>query len=151
MGESPVSTKALKIRAPVGSLLLGDKDFIKKARRLRKVFGGGMRQVGFLAGAGLFALKNNVSRLKEDHIKAKQLEEVLHTLPYVESILPVYTNIIIFNLKKEIISGENFEKKLLEKKIKISAFGKQTIRFVTHLDYTEDMLISTIAALKSVC
>jgi threonine aldolase len=137
--------------APVGSLLLGHTDFIKKARRVRKVFGGGMRQAGFLAGAGLFALKNNVSRLKEDHLKAKQLESVLLTLPCVESILPVYTNIIIFNVKKEMISGENFEKKLFEKNIKISAFGKQTIRFVTHLDYTDSMLNRTIDVLKSIC
>lgn len=137
--------------APVGSLLLGDTDFIKKARRYRKVFGGGMRQAGFLAGAGLFALKNNISRLKEDHLKAKLLEETLSALPYVESILPVYTNIVIFNLKKEIITGEQFEKKLAEKNIKISAFGKHTIRFVTHLDFTDSMLNRTIDVLKSVC
>lgn len=87
--------------APVGSLLLGDTVFIKKARRYRKVFGGGMRQAGFLAGAGLFALKNNIPRLKDDHTKAKQLEEVLSSLSYVDSILPVYTNIVIFNLKKK--------------------------------------------------
>lgn len=137
--------------APVGSLLLGDADFIKKARRYRKVFGGGMRQAGFLAGAGLFALKNNISRLKEDHAKASQLEGVLSSLSYVDSILPVYTNIVIFNLKKEIITGEQFEKKLAEKNIKISAFGKHTIRFVTHLDFTDSMLNRTIEVLKSVC
>lgn len=137
--------------APVGSVLLGDKEFIKQARRYRKVFGGGMRQAGFLAAAGLFALKNNISRLKEDHRKAKQLETELKQLPYVESILPVYTNIVIFNLKKDKIAGDQFEKKLTEKGIKISAFGKQTIRFVTHLDYTDDMLSRTIEVLKTVC
>ncbi len=137
--------------APVGSILLGDKEFIKQARRIRKIFGGGMRQAGILAAAGLFALKNNVNRLKDDHVKAKKLEQELIKLNYVESVLPVYTNIIIFNLKRGIISGEAFEKKLAEKNIKISAFGKQTIRFVTHLDYTDEMLNATIEVLKAVC
>jgi len=134
--------------APVGSLLLGDAAFIKQARRIRKLFGGGMRQAGILAAAGLYALQNNVARLKEDHIKAKKLEQELRHLNFVESILPVYTNIVIFNLKKEIISGEQFEKKLAEENIKISAFGKQTIRFVTHLDFTDEMLNRTVEVLK---
>jgi threonine aldolase len=137
--------------APIGSLLLGDAAFIKKARRVRKIMGGGMRQAGFLAAAGLYALRNNISRLKEDHARAKKLEQELRSLPYVESILPVYTNIVIFNLKKEIMSGEQFEKKLAEKNIKISAFGKQTVRLVTHLDYTDDMLNKTFEAMRSVC
>jgi threonine aldolase len=135
--------------APVGSLLLGDKAFIKKARKIRKVFGGGMRQAGILAAAGLFALKNNVHRLKEDHSKAKQLESVLKSLSYVESILPVYTNIVIFTLKKEIMTGEGFERKLADNNIKVSAFGKNTIRFVTHLDFTEEMLHKAVTVLKS--
>ncbi|MCW3077923.1 MAG: Threonine aldolase [Bacteroidetes bacterium] len=134
--------------APVGSLLLGTRAHIKKGRKIRKVLGGGMRQAGFLAAAGLYALKNNLTRLKEDHKKAKQLEAVLKTLPYVESILPVYTNIIIFNLKKDKYTGAEFEKKLSEKNIKIAAFGKQTIRFVTHLDFTNEMLEQTIKVLK---
>ncbi|MDX2173884.1 MAG: GntG family PLP-dependent aldolase [Bacteroidota bacterium] len=134
--------------APVGSLLLGDKDFIKNARRLRKVFGGGMRQAGFLAAAGLHALKNNITRLKDDHQRAKQLESVLLNLNYIESVLPVYTNIVIFNLKKELITGDEFQQKLAEQNIKIAAFGKHTIRMVTHLDFTDDMLAQTIAVLK---
>jgi len=135
--------------APVGSLLLGSKDFIKKARRIRKVFGGGMRQAGFLAAAGLYALKNNLKRLKEDHAKAKIIEAELKKLSYVESVLPVYTNIVIFNLKKDKYTGEQFEKTLASKNIKLAAFGKQTIRFVTHLDFTDEMLSKTISALKS--
>jgi threonine aldolase len=134
--------------APVGSLLLGNSSFIREARRVRKMFGGGMRQAGFLAAGGLYALKNNVSRLKEDHSRAKKIEAVLLTLPFVESVLPVYTNIIIFNLKKEMISGETFEKKLAEHHIKVSSFGKQNIRMVTHLDFTESMLEKTIAVLS---
>ena len=136
--------------APVGSILLGDKEFIKKARRIRKVFGGGMRQSGILAAAGLFALKNNVTRLKEDHIRAKKLENELLKLNYVESVLPVYTNIVIFNLKADIISGNIFENKLAEHNIKISAFGKNTIRMVTHLDFDDEMLNKTIELLKQI-
>lgn len=134
--------------APVGSLLIGDKDFIKKARRFRKVFGGGMRQAGFLAAAGLYALKNNITRLKEDHQKAKIIEAELKQLPYIESVLPVYTNIVIFNLKKEKFTGEEFERKLAEKNIKIAAFGKQTIRMVTHLDFDDAMLTQTLKVMK---
>ncbi len=134
--------------APVGSLLLGDSDFIKHARRVRKVFGGGMRQAGFLAAAGLYALKNNVERLKHDHQRAKQLETELLKLNYIESVLPVYTNIVIFNLKKELITGTEFQNKLAENNIKIAAFGKHTIRMVTHLDFTNDMLVETLKVLK---
>jgi len=135
--------------APVGSLLLGSSAHIKKARKIRKVFGGGMRQGGFLAAAGLFALQNNISRLQEDHLRAKKLSEVLEAMPYVNKVLPVYTNIVIFNLKPEIISGENFEKQLAANGVKISAFGKDTIRMVTHLDFNEEQLEYTIQVLKS--
>jgi threonine aldolase len=135
--------------APVGSLLLGDKISIKNARRIRKVFGGGMRQAGIIAAAGLYALKNNVTRLKEDHKKAKQLEDLLKKADYIESVLPVYTNIIIFNLKKEVMSGGDFEKKLGERNIKVSSFGKDTIRMVTHLDYTDEMHARTMEVLRN--
>jgi len=136
--------------APVGSLLLGDNEFIKKGRRVRKVLGGGMRQAGILAAAGKFALQNNVSRLHEDHAKAKRIEQVLRTLPYVESLLPVYTNILIFNVKADLISGDALEKKLAAKNIRISAFGKQTIRMVTHLDVLDEMVENVCAALREV-
>jgi len=136
--------------APVGSLLLGDHEFIKSARRVRKLFGGGMRQAGILAAAGLYALKNNVARLKEDHSKAKLIEKELSALPFVESVLPVYTNIVIFNLDKTLITGEAFEKLLAKNNIKISAFGKQTIRLVTHLDFTDEMLQTTLKVLKEI-
>jgi threonine aldolase len=135
--------------APVGSLLLADKDLIREARRVRKVFGGGMRQAGVIAAAGLYALKNNIGRLSEDHARAKKLGEALRNAPYVESVLPVYTNIVIFNLKKEKYSGEAFEKAMAARQIKISSFGKQTIRMVTHLDFTDDMLQQTLSALRS--
>ena len=133
--------------APVGSLLLGSTEFIKKARRVRKVFGGGMRQAGFLAAAGIYALDNNINRLKEDHLRAKQIESVLKTLPYIESVLPVDTNIIIFNLTDK-YTAVSFEEALKPYNIKLAAFGKQTIRFVTHLDFTDDMLEVVIDVLK---
>lgn len=134
---------------PAGSVLIGTKEFIKKARRVRKVFGGGMRQAGILAAAGIYALDNNVTRLKEDHIRAKKIEGILKSLPYVTSILPVDSNILIFDIDTK-ISGADFEKKLLENNIKIAAFGKQTIRFVTHMDFTDDMLEKTEKVLKSI-
>ena len=135
--------------APVGSLLLGTTDFIKKARRVRKVFGGGMRQAGFLAAAGIYALDNNVNRLTEDHQRAKHIETILTGLPYVESSLPVDTNIIIFNLSPN-LKLEVFESKLKEQGIKMSAFGKQTVRFVTHLDFTDEMLMKLESVLKGI-
>lgn len=133
--------------APVGSVVLGDKQFIAKARRVRKVFGGGMRQAGYLAAAGIFALDNHVERLKDDHKRAKELGGIMLGLNYVDSVLPVDTNIIIFNLNDK-IKPEDFVKKLADNNIKAVGFGKQAIRFVTHLDFTDEMLEKTISVLK---
>ena len=133
---------------PIGSLLLGDKEFIYKSRRLRKVFGGGMRQAGFIAAAGRFALKNNIERLKEDHLKAKQIEQMLSTKNYIESVLPVQTNIIIFKLKSEIHTNK-FLEHLLQNNIKTVSSGPQTIRLVTHLDIKNDDLNRVEEALNS--
>ena len=135
--------------APVGSLLLGNKEFIRKARRVRKVFGGGMRQAGYLAAAGIYALDNHVERLKEDHQRAKLLEKIVSRLDYVDNVIPVYTNIVIFNLKKD-IQAQAYVEKLAAAGIKSSGFGKQAIRFVTHLDYTDDMLGKTEEILKKI-
>lgn len=134
---------------PAGSVLLGKKDFIKKARRVRKVLGGGMRQAGYIAAAGIYALNNNITRLKEDHVRAKKIETMLMSLPYVDSILPVDTNILIFDINPK-ISGADFEKTLFDNQIKIAAFGKQTIRFVTHMDFTDDMLEMLEKVLKTI-
>lgn len=134
---------------PAGSVLLGKKEFIKKARRVRKVFGGGMRQAGYLAAAGIYALDNHVKRLKEDHVRAKKIEAVLKNLSFIDSVLPVDTNIIIFNLHSS-ISGIDFEKILASNNIKIAAFGKQTIRFVTHMDFTDEMLDRLEKVLKTI-
>ena len=122
--------------APVGSLLIGSKDFVKKARRVRKVLGGGMRQAGILAAAGIYALNNNVDRLKEDHSRAKQIGEVLQGLDYVEEVLPVETNILVFRLNDSIAPSEYLQW-LESKGVYAVPFGGQLIRFVTHLDFDD--------------
>ncbi len=135
--------------APVGSLLIGDADFIAKARRFRKVMGGGMRQAGYLAAACSYALEHHVERLKEDNDRAKQLGQVLEDLTYVENIRPIHSNILIFDVKSP-FTAASFLELLQQKGIKASPFGPQTVRFVTHLDFTEKMLEETIAILKGI-
>ncbi|MDF2436902.1 MAG: ltaE [Bacteroidota bacterium] len=135
--------------APVGSLLLGDKEMIRNARRIRKVFGGGMRQAGFLAAAGIYALDNHVNRLKEDHARAKRLSETMSKLGFVENVLPVDTNIIIFNLNDKLIP-EQFVQKLAKENIKATGFGRQAVRLVTHLDFDDNMLEKVETVLKKI-
>ena len=133
--------------APVGSVLIGNKDFIRKARRIRKVFGGGMRQAGYLAAACIYALDHHVERLREDHRRAKQLESLLLSLPYVDSVMPVQTNLVFFSLKPEMPS-KDFLQKLRANDIHAMALAPQQIRFVTHLDITDDMMARVEKALK---
>lgn len=133
--------------APVGSLLLGTKEFIHQARRVRKVMGGGMRQAGFLGAAGLFALKNNVARLEQDHQHAKQLEEAFLACDWIESSLPVETNILVLILKEE-SKRDHYIQKLADAGIKVSSFGPGMIRLVTHLDLSEENILKTIEQLK---
>ena len=125
--------------APVGSLLIGNQDFIKKTRRLRKAFGGGMRQAGFLAAAGIYALDNNVKRLKEDNDNAKKIGEILRGCTFVENIRPVMTNIVIFDVKPP-FTGDSFLKKLAEYDVHAVLFGPNTVRFVFHLHITRQMV-----------
>lgn len=132
---------------PVGSVLIGEKEYIKKARRIRKVFGGGMRQAGFLGAAAIYALDNNIKRLKDDHSRAKKIADVLKNAPYVDHMIPVETNIIIFSLKDPWTS-ETFLKKLADNNIKGIAFGKKMVRFVTHLDFDDKQLEETLNVLK---
>ncbi|MCF8462141.1 MAG: aminotransferase class I/II-fold pyridoxal phosphate-dependent enzyme [Flavobacteriales bacterium] len=133
--------------APVGSLLLGNQELIDKALRIRKVFGGGMRQAGFMAAAGLYALQNNIDRLSKDHLLASQLELTLNSLDYVSEVLPVETNIVVFELI-ESINTPHFLEYLKGKEILAFEVGPQRIRFVTHLDLTIGSLEKVIAALK---
>lgn len=135
--------------APVGSALIGNKEFIDKARRVRKVLGGGMRQSGYLAAACSYALDHHVMRLKEDHQRAKKLEQLLLALPYVKSCMPVETNILIFTLDDR-ITGDSFVRQCAEKGLLCTAFAKQNIRFVTHLDFTEEMLNETEKILQAI-
>jgi len=123
---------------PIGSVLVGDEKIMKDAIRIRKVFGGNMRQVGFLAAAGLYALENNIERLGEDHKRAKEIGELLSTLSIIKKVEPVETNIVIFELEDSI--DENlFLTNLENNDIKIISMGSNKLRMVTHLDYTEEM------------
>lgn len=124
---------------PVGSLLLGKADFIRQARRYRKLMGGGWRQAGFLAAAGIYALDHHVDRLKQDHVRARRIGAMLKRLPEVEEILPIDTNIVIFRLPETILASDYVEK-LNTNNIRGIAFGKHQVRFVTHMDFTDDML-----------
>nr|WP_294787239.1 GntG family PLP-dependent aldolase [uncultured Flavobacterium sp.] len=124
--------------APIGSVLLGSKADINRALRIRKILGGGMRQVGYLAAAGLYALANNIERLAEDHRRAKEIATILSTKPWIASIEPVETNILIFSLA-EGYSDQLLIEKLKQKNIIISSLGHNKLRIVTHLDYKEVM------------
>lgn len=123
---------------PIGSVLLGTKIEIKRARKVRKAFGGGMRQAGILAAAGIYALDHQIDRLKEDHARARALGEILRKQPFVTETLPVSTNIVIARL--EGISPEELLIKLSEKNIKAVKFGKDLVRFVTHHDFGDSEL-----------
>lgn len=135
--------------APVGSVLIGSKEFIKKARRVRKVFGGGMRQAGIIAAGGLFALKNNIDRLKIDHERAIAIESAFKNCSWVENVLETQTNIIVANLN----NGKSVEEVLsqLDKnQILAMPFGGNMIRMVTHLDNTPEQIQHVINTIQSI-
>ncbi|MDB5284476.1 MAG: Threonine aldolase [Bacteroidota bacterium] len=129
--------------APVGSVLLGNKAFIKKSRKLRKVMGGGMRQSGILAAACIYALDNNVNRLSDDHARAKKLATALSNLPWVKQVLPVETNIVIF----EVEDSAKVAAALAGSDIRVQPFSPTLVRMVTHLDFTEQMLDQVLQVL----
>lgn len=131
--------------APVGSVFLADKETIKYARRVRKVFGGGMRQAGFLAAAGIFALDHHVDRLKVDHSNAQLLATELEKYNWVKSIMPIETNIIVF---ETIQPATLIVDKLAVFGIKALTTGLNTVRFVLHLDITSEQIDYTIKSLK---
>lgn len=134
--------------APVGSILVGSKEHIAKALRIRKLFGGAMRQIGFLAAAGIYALDNHVERLAEDHQKAKEIGAVLASLSYVTKLEPIETNIIIFYVDEK-IGADNFINKMKDKNILLTPMGEGRIRIVTHLDYTNEMHEILLKELKN--
>ncbi|TCD02147.1 threonine aldolase [Pedobacter frigidisoli] len=128
--------------APVGSVLLASKETIHKARKIRKAFGGGMRQAGFLAAAGIYALDHHIERLKEDHNHAKDLAIALSRTSYVKSIMPVETNILIFEVEQG--TAQKIVNQLREKGLHCSTTSASTIRLVTHLDLTPAMIDQAI-------
>ncbi len=134
--------------APIGSLIIGNNQFIKKARRIRKVFGGGMRQAGYMAAAGLFALKNNIDRLKIDHSNAQLIADTLCKKDFVDVILPVETNIIIFSVKGD-MTPKLFIDKMKENDIHMYPISPTQVRIVVHLDNTELMIEKTIEVISS--
>ena len=135
--------------APVGSLLLGTKEFIHKARRVRKVMGGGMRQAGIIAAGGLFAMKNNVDRLKQDHARAQLIGDTLQKQAWVSEVFPVESNIVVICLKmeeqKEIVIQEFKEQGIL-----VSSFGDGMIRLVVHLDINDEDITQTCNTIQSI-
>ncbi len=133
---------------PVGSLLIGNTAFIKKARRVRKAFGGGMRQAGFLAAAGFYALQNNMARLKEDHNHTKLVAAAIEQKDFVKFILPVETNIIIFELKEGFAAPAMVDK-LKEQGILSYAITPARVRFVLHLDISTEMVDQTIKIIST--
>ena len=124
--------------APIGSLLVSDKETIHKALRVRKILGGGMRQVGYLAAAGIYALQHHVGRLAEDHRRAKELGYILSQKNWVHKVEPIETNILIFTISPR-LNEQVFLEKLKQKNIHISSMGQGKLRIVTHLDYREVM------------
>jgi len=134
--------------APVGSLLIGPAPFIRKARRIRKVFGGGMRQAGFIASAGIYALQHNIERLEEDHRHAKMIEAALHEKSFIDTILPVETNIVIASFKHP-YTPQQFLDAMKKQGILLFTISPTQIRMVTHLDITPELVDKTINAIKN--
>lgn len=134
--------------SPVGSLLLGKAAFIKKARRYRKVLGGGIRQGGYLAAAGIYALENNINRLSDDHQHAQRLVNVLKNKDFVGDILPVETNIVIFETVGS-LSPEQFVGHLAKHHIRAIAISKTQVRMVFHLGITSSMVDETIQVIEA--
>jgi len=132
---------------PVGSVLLSDEKNIRRAVRIRKLFGGAMRQVGYLAAAGIYALDNHVDRLSEDHRRARLLGQTLESCSYVRKVEPIDTNIVIFNLEDD-VDESAFLKAMSDKNILMITMGQGKLRLVTHLDFTDDMLEVVLKELK---
>jgi threonine aldolase len=133
--------------APIGSVLVSDANTMHRALRIRKIFGGNLRQSGYLAAAGIYALKNNMNRLEVDHRRAYELGQALKSLPWIEKVEPTETNILIFEVNKSLNDKEVIEK-LKTKGILISSMGQGKLRMVTHLDYRQVMHEYVLEALE---
>jgi len=133
--------------APVGSVLLGSSEFIKKARRVRKVFGGGMRQAGYLAAAGIYALDHHVDRLKEDHANARRIGDVLAGLDWVKEVMPVETNIIVFEPSRDRM---RILDELHKQDVHAMPFGQHGIRMVFHLAISKEMVERLVGVIEGI-
>lgn len=133
---------------PVGSVLLGNKELMDSALRVRKVLGGGMRQAGFLAAAGIYALDHHIDRLSVDHTKASEIGAILSELSFIKKVEPIETNIVIFEINENYMSSPDFVSKLVEKNIHIISMGQGKLRIVTHLDYSDDMHVRVLETFR---
>jgi threonine aldolase len=133
---------------PLGTILLGNNDLMKNAIRIRKILGGGMRQVGYIAAAGLYAIDNNIERLADDHQRASEIAAMLSGLSFVKKVEPTETNIVIFNLQED-ISEKRFIEDMSKKNIRLSDMGEGKLRIVTHLDYTQEMHLKLMRTLEN--
>ena len=124
--------------APLGTVLLGNKDLMRNAVRIRKIFGGAMRQIGFMAAAGLYGIEHLVDRMAEDHKKASEIAKVIEQQKYIKRVEKTETNIVIFYLN-EIVTEDKYLSDMHKKNIKISNMGQGKLRIVTHYDYTQEM------------
>jgi len=134
--------------APVGSVLLGKQSFIQKSRRIRKVFGGGMRQAGVIAAAGLYALQYHIDRLAEDHAHIVQLKDALMQKDFTGEVLEPETNILIFEVKGR-LSAQQFVEMMKEQDIWLFAISPTQVRMVSHLDITQEMIQKTISTINA--
>ncbi|HEY9169942.1 MAG TPA: GntG family PLP-dependent aldolase [Lutibacter sp.] len=135
--------------APVGSVLLGSKLHIEKALRIRKLFGGAMRQAGYLAAAGIYALDNHIDRLAIDHTRAQVIGLALQKCKLVKYVEPIETNIVIFNVIDS-INEQDFIDRLKRAGILLISMGQGKLRMVTHLDFTEEMLEMVVSTLENI-
>lgn len=135
--------------APIGSILLGTKVQIEQALRVRKLFGGAMRQSGYLAAAGIYAFDNHIERLAIDHTRAKILGATLQNCGFVKNVEPIETNIVIFNVVDE-INDDAFISRMDDAGIDLISMGQGKLRMVTHLDFTEEMLESVVHTLNHI-
>jgi threonine aldolase len=134
---------------PIGSVLVGSNSLIQEALRIRKVLGGGMRQAGYLAAAGSYAIKHQRNDLREDHRKAKEIESVLNQCSFVQQVESVTTNIVIFSLIKE-LDELKFIEQMKSKGISLIALGKAKLRMVTHRDYTQEQHDYVLTTLQKI-
>ena len=134
--------------APIGSLLLGNTEYIKKARRVRKVLGGGMRQAGYMAAAGLYALEHHIERLELDHIHAKQIAHALIRKNFVGHMLPVETNIVIFDITDP-FTPIQFCDFMKSKGVYCLPISDTQVRMVTHLDVQQHQVNNLLDLIES--